>query len=99
MDTAYIGFASGDIDNDSWPVREMVRQKLEFFVAQSFSKNFGLYNERVGQLCCVLSNAETAGVVLSQLKIVARRMWSNPPHHGARIVATALNNPTLHQEW
>lgn len=56
-------------------------------------------DERVGQLCCVLATPEMAGTVLTQLKVIARRLWSNPPHHGARIVATALNNPTLYQEW
>lgn len=45
MDTAYIGFASGDIDEDSWPLREMDRQGVEFFITQSFSKNFGLYSK------------------------------------------------------
>ena len=45
MDTAYLGFATGDVDNDAWPVREMVRQGMELFIAQSFAKNFGLYSE------------------------------------------------------
>lgn len=60
---------------------------------------FYFLDERVGQLCCVTANAEIANVVHTQLKVIARRMWSNPPYHGARIVATALNNPTLYQEW
>ena len=99
-------------------MREFVQEGLELFVAQSFSKNFGLYSEwagprvskdvsnvtvsldeRVGQLCCVLSDFETVAVVRSQLKMFGRRMWSNCPNHGARIVATALNNPSLYQEW
>ena len=46
MDSAYIGFASGDVDRDSWPLREMVRRGMELFIAQSFSKNFGLYSEQ-----------------------------------------------------
>ncbi len=45
MDSAYLGFASGDVDQDAWPVREMVRRGMELFIAQSFSKNFGLYSE------------------------------------------------------
>ena len=56
-------------------------------------------DERVGQLCCVLSSPEVCSAVLSQLKFIGRRLWSNCPHHGARIFATALNNPTLYQEW
>ena len=56
MDTAYIGFASGDIDVDSWPLREMDRQGMEFCITQSFSKNFGLYSQLVHytQCACVL---------------------------------------------
>lgn len=99
FDSAYQGFASGDPDADAWPVREFVRESLELFVAQSYSKNFGLYNERVGQLCCVLANAEAATAVRSQMVPFVRRMWSNPPNHGSRIVATALSNPSLRQEW
>lgn len=99
FDSAYQGFASGDPDADAWPVREFVREGFELFAAQSYSKNFGLYNERVGQLCCVLKNPEAASAVKSQLVPICRRMWSNPPNHGARIVATALNNPSLFQEW
>lgn len=99
FDTAYQGFASGDLDKDAFAVREAVKLGLEFFAAQSFSKNFGLYNERCGQLCCVVKSPEIATVLRSQLAILCRRMWSNPPNHGARIVATALNNPSLRQEW
>ena len=58
-----------------------------------------MIDERVGQLCCVLASSEVADTVKSQLKILSRRLWSNPPNHGARIVATALCNPTLFQEW
>ena len=61
---------------------------------------FVLYlDERVGQVCCVLADPETAIAVKSRLVRLARRMWSNSPNHGARIVATTLNNPTLYQEW
>ncbi len=56
-------------------------------------------DERTGQLCCVLKTPEVATIVKSQLVVICRRMWSNPPNHGARIVATALNNPSLKQEW
>lgn len=45
FDTAYLGYATGDVDSDAWPVREMVRLGFEFFIAQSFSKNFGLYSK------------------------------------------------------
>ena len=64
-----------------------------------FQLSFLFPDERVGQLCCVVNSSEVATVVLSHLKALGRTMWSNCPHHGARIVATALNNPTLYQEW
>ena len=53
-------------------------------------------DERVGQVCCVFADPETAIAVKSHL---VRLMWSNSPNHGARIVATTLNNPTLYQKW
>ena len=56
-------------------------------------------DERTGSLCCVLSSTEMASVVCSQLKYLCRRLWSNPPNHGARIVATVLNNPALRADW
>ena len=56
-------------------------------------------DERVGQLCCVLADPESATAVKTRLVRLTRRMWSNAPSHGARIVATTLNNPTLYQEW
>ena len=61
--------------------------------------SFLIPDERVGQLCCVLNNSEAATIVRSRVVQLARRMWSNSPNHGARIVATTLNNPTLYQEW
>ena len=99
FDCAYQGFASGDVDEDAWCVRQCVKEGGELFVAQSFSKNFGLYNERVGQLCLVLSSVSCVAPVLSQLEVLSRRMWSNPPNHGVRIVTIALNNPSLYQDW
>lgn len=99
FDCAYQGFASGDVNQDAWCIRQCVKEGSELFVAQSFSKNFGLYNERVGQLCVVLSNVSYVSPVLSQLELLSRRMWSNPPNHGVRIVTIALNNPSLYQDW
>jgi len=62
-------------------------------VAQSFAKNFGLYGERIGALHIVVSNKDVAARVLSQLKLVIRAMYSNPPAHGARIVQKVLGCP------
>lgn len=66
---------------------------------QSFSKNFGLYNERVGNLIVVMSDTKELAQVKSQLTLIVRGMYSNPPNHGARLVATVLQNPDLFKQW
>ncbi|CAH8839162.1 unnamed protein product [Trichobilharzia szidati] len=99
FDMAYQGFASGDLDNDAWAVRHFASMNMELFVAQSFSKNFGLYNERVGNLLFITQDPVVTSRVKSQMKSIIRQTWSNPPQHGARIVATILNNPSLFTEW
>ncbi|CAH2322983.1 aspartate aminotransferase, cytoplasmic [Pelobates cultripes] len=99
FDSAYQGFASGDLDKDAWAVRYFVSQGFELFCAQSFSKNFGLYNERVGNLTVVGKDSENVGRVLSQMEKIVRTTWSNPPSQGARIVAITLNTPELFDEW
>lgn len=58
-----------------------------------------LTDERVGNLCIITSEAATTGRVKSQIKLLVRQAWSNPPTHGCRIVATVLNNPALYAEW
>merc|ERR1719318_1087981 len=68
-------------------------------IFQSFAKNFGLYNERCGNVTVVCANKEIAMNVRSQLKAIVRPWYSNPPNHGARIVATVLNNDALLNEW
>lgn len=67
--------------------------------SQSFAKNFGLYNERVGNMVVVMSNTKELAQVKSQLTLIVRGMYSNPPNHGARIVATVLQNPDLYKQW
>ncbi|KAL3863895.1 hypothetical protein ACJMK2_005622 [Sinanodonta woodiana] len=99
MDIAYQGFTSGDIEKDSWAVRYFVNRGFELFASQSFSKNFGLYNERIGNLCIVTKDTESKMRVKSQIEIIVRTTWSNPPNYGARIVASVLNNPALYSEW
>lgn len=100
LDSAYQGFASGDLDRDAYFIRLFAHSGLEFFVAQSFSKNMGLYNERVGTLNVVCASAEQARTVQSQLKaFCVRSNYSNPPSHGARIVAKVLGDPALRAEW
>lgn len=84
FDCAYQGFASGDPDADAWSVRYFVSQGFELFASSSFSKNFGLYNERAGNLTLVLRSSAVVTKALSQIELIVRVMYSNPPNHGAR---------------
>ncbi|KAK7109200.1 hypothetical protein V1264_013285 [Littorina saxatilis] len=99
LDCAYQGFATGDLEADAQVVRYFVKRGFELFIAQSFSKNFGLYNERIGNLCIVTKTPDVIPQIRSQMEIIARTMWSNPSHHGARIVAMVLANPAYFEEW
>ncbi|XP_052006370.1 aspartate aminotransferase, cytoplasmic-like [Xyrauchen texanus] len=99
FDSAYQGFASGNLEKDAWAIRYFVSLGFELFCAQSFSKNFGLYNERVGNLTIVGKDQENVNRVLSQMEKIVRITWSNPPSQGARLVAITLNSPELFAEW
>ncbi|KAK3211529.1 hypothetical protein Dsin_016235 [Dipteronia sinensis] len=99
FDVAYQGFASGSLDTDAASVRLFAARGMELFVAQSYSKNLGLYAERIGAMNVVCSSADAAVRVKSQLKRLARPMYSNPPIHGAKIVANVVGDPTLFNEW
>ncbi|KRY29191.1 putative aspartate aminotransferase, cytoplasmic [Trichinella spiralis] len=99
FDLAYQGFASGDPDSDAWAVRYFASRGIEMCVAQSFSKNFGLYNERVGNLVVVINDEKVLASCKSQLSLVVRANWSNPPNHGAKIVETVLSDPELTNQW
>jgi aspartate aminotransferase len=99
FDSAYQGFASGDPNRDAWAVRYFVDQGFELFCAQSFAKNFGLYNERVGNLTIVQKDPKTSAAILSQMNLLIRGNYSNPPALGSRIVAAVLNDGELHEEW
>ncbi|KAI6191401.1 Aspartate aminotransferase [Aphelenchoides bicaudatus] len=99
FDIAYQGFASGDPDADAWAVRYFVDQGLEMVIAQSFAKNFGLYNERVGNLTFVVSDPSTVVPIKSQVSLIIRANWSNPPAHGARVVAMVLTTPEYRKQW
>ncbi|XP_074641069.1 aspartate aminotransferase, cytoplasmic-like isoform X2 [Tubulanus polymorphus] len=99
FDLAYQGFATGDLESDAWAPRYFVQEGFECFIAQTFSKNLGLYGERVGNLCYVVNDASVLSRMESQIKLIVRQTYSNPPSHGARIVATVLNNPALLTQW
>ena len=98
LDMAYQGFGQG-IAEDGAVIAEFLASGLEFLVATSFSKSFSLYGERVGALSVVCVSQENATRVLSQLKIVIRTNYSNPPTFGAQIVATVLTTPALRDQW
>jgi len=98
LDMAYQGFGYG-LAEDGAVVGKFVAAGLSFFVSTSFSKSFSLYGERVGALSVVCESQEEAGRVLSQLKIVIRTNYSNPPIHGGTVVAMVLNTPELRALW
>jgi aspartate/tyrosine/aromatic aminotransferase len=99
LDSAYQGYASGDLDHDAWAVRLFLNSGLNFIVAQSFAKNMGLYGERAGALHFVCPNKDSATKVGSQVKLVIRPMYSNPPLHAARLAGFILANQQLREEW
>ncbi|KAH8906642.1 hypothetical protein BR93DRAFT_968230 [Coniochaeta sp. PMI_546] len=99
FDMAYQGFASGDINKDAFAVRYFVEKGHNVCLAQSFAKNMGLYGERIGAFSIVTESAEEKQRVDSQIKILVRPMYSNPPIHGARIAAEILNSPELYGQW
>ena len=98
LDMAYQGFGHG-IAEDGAVIGKFVAAGLTFFVSTSFSKSFSLYGERVGALSVLCANKEEADRVLSQLKIVIRTNYSNPPTHGGAVVAAVLNTPELRAQW
>jgi aromatic-amino-acid transaminase len=95
---AYQGFGQG-ITEDGIAVRQFLDAGVAFFVATSFSKSFSLYGERVGALSVVCSSKDEAARVLSQLKVVIRTNYSNPPTHGAQVVASVLDDAPLRSLW
>lgn len=98
LDMAYQGFGDG-ITEDGAVVQQFLAADIEFLVSTSFSKSFSLYGERVGALSIVCRTKDDAARVLSQLKIVIRTNYSNPPTHGAQVVAMVLNTPALRTLW
>lgn len=99
FDSAYQGFASGDLDADAASIRLFAARGLELAVAQSFSKNFGLYGQRAGALHVLLARPAAQPRALSQLVRLVRGEFSTTPVHGARIVAAILADPQLREQW
>jgi len=98
LDFAYQGFGDG-LDEDATGVRALAQAAGEMLVCSSFSKNFGLYNERVGALTAVTASAEDAAAAISHIKKCIRANYSNPPAHGGKIVATVLADAELRALW
>jgi aspartate/tyrosine/aromatic aminotransferase len=98
LDFAYQGFGES-VEADRCGIEEFAAIGVDFFVASSFSKNFGLYNERTGALTIVSPTAQDAAVAMSHLKTTIRVIYSNPPAHGGLVVATILSTPELHKQW
>jgi aromatic-amino-acid transaminase len=98
LDMAYQGFGQG-LSEDAAAVRRFVDAGIDCLVATSFSKSFSLYGERVGALSVVCANAQEAQRVLSQLKVLIRANYSNPPTHGAKAVAAVLADAALRRLW
>ncbi|MGP2773234.1 amino acid aminotransferase [Serratia marcescens] len=98
FDFAYQGFANG-LEEDAQGLRIFAAKHQELIVASSYSKNFGLYNERVGACTIVAADADTADRAFSQVKAAIRANYSNPPSHGAAVVATILGNDALRAMW
>ena len=98
LDLAYQGFGDG-IEPDAYAVRAFAQATSPVFVANSFSKSFSLYGERVGGLSIVTQTADEAARILSQIKRLVRTNYSNPPTHGGQIVATVLGDAELRSLW
>ncbi|MEL7264669.1 MAG: aminotransferase class I/II-fold pyridoxal phosphate-dependent enzyme, partial [Planctomycetota bacterium] len=98
VDFAYQGFGAG-LNEDAAGLRAILQSCEEAIVASSFSKNFGLYSERVGAVSVVAADADAKQSAHSQLKRLIRSNYSNPPRHGASIVATVLQDDALRQQW
>ncbi|MEI8332630.1 MAG: amino acid aminotransferase [Chloroflexota bacterium] len=98
VDFAYQGFGDGLREDADW-MAGIVRPGMELLIATSYSKNFALYNERVGALTLVAVDAAAAESAESHVKIAIRANYSNPPSHGAEIVTTILGDPALRAQW
>lgn len=98
IDFAYQGFGDG-LSEDAIGVSEVLAVNSEAIVCSSFSKNFGLYSERVGAVTLIADTADEAAASLSQLKRIVRSNYSNPPRHGAAVVATVLDDAELTAQW
>jgi len=99
FDSAYQGYATGSLDKDAFAVRLFEQAGEEFVMSQSFSKNLGLYGERVGCATIVCKTKAGREACDTQLRGIIRPMYSNPPKHGCYIAKSILTKPDLFNEW
>jgi len=99
FDMAYQGFATGDLDKDSYALRLFADSGMNLCLSQSYSKNFGLYGQRIGCFSMICDTKEEAVADESNTKFIARAQYSNPPKHGAHLVDIVLSSPELNAEW
>jgi aspartate/tyrosine/aromatic aminotransferase len=99
LDSAYQGYASGSLDKDAFAIRLFQSMGFEMFLCQDFAKNLGIYGERMGMLHIVCPSKSEAEIVLSQVKMVIRPMYSSPPIHGALLVMKVLGEPEMFAAW
>lgn len=98
VDFAYQGLGDS-LEEDTKGIKILTNKVPELFICYSYSKNFGLYNERCGALITIANDKESIQKAISQIKVVIRTNYSNPPAHGAQIVNTILSNAELKKEW
>ena len=99
FDSAYQGFASGDLEKDAYSLRLFTQHMDRIMLFQSFAKNFGLYGERAGCMSVITDSPAEKELVMSRIKVLARGLYSNPPIHGARIVDIILGDKELTKMW
>ncbi|KAI5962693.1 AAT2 [Candida pseudojiufengensis] len=104
FDSAYQGFASGDLEKDAYPIRKAINEKIissPIIICQSFAKNVGMYGERAGAIHIILPTTDSKlnNAIKSQLNLIIRCEISNPPSYGAKIVSTILNDSELYKQW
>ncbi|KAJ9591622.1 hypothetical protein L9F63_001836 [Diploptera punctata] len=101
FDAAYQGLGSGDLEEDAWPVRYFVQRGFEMFIAQTFSKNMGLYSDRIGCLTLVLNDGRQQEIPALKLMmtVIVRAMYLCPTRIGSELVIKVLQNPQHCEEW
>ena len=87
------------MEEDAYGLRAFLKSNPELLISSSYSKNFGLYNERVGAFTLVAQNEEIANRAFSQVKTIIRTLYSNPASHGAATVAMILQDTDLKEDW